>query len=99
MEEQKFGIEEFSLGVVIGLAVGFGAGLLLAPEAGVTTREKIAGRSAEFKEIASELAERTKEALDVVMAKIEENLGWEEKGARKQLKEIKGQVEKYISEA
>ncbi len=96
MEEKEFGTEEFSLGILIGLAIGFGVGLLLAPEAGIDTREKIAKRTAEFKEVAGELTEKAKDVLDVVTAKVEEGLGWEEKGTRKQLKEIKSDVEKYI---
>lgn len=56
--EEDAGIERFVTGLLIGVAVGFGLALLLAPKTGEEMREDLMQRGIELRDRASGLAAR-----------------------------------------
>ena len=52
------GVERFVTGLLIGVAVGFGLALLLAPKSGEEMRDDLMQRGIELRDRASELASR-----------------------------------------
>jgi len=94
-EERQFGYGEFSLGTLVGLALGFGLGLLLAPQAGAVTREQITSRAADLRDSTVDLLDRAKGNLELAAVKMERTLGMEEKGMRRKLEEIRAELEEY----
>lgn len=95
MKEKRFGYEEFGLGILVGLAVGAALGVLLAPEAGVVTRSKIASRAAQAKESAQDLLDQAKISIEAAATKVEGVLGLQDKRIRRKLDELRFELEKY----
>lgn len=99
MEERQFGYGEFSLGALLGIAIGVGLGLLLAPRSGAVTREQITTRAADWRDSTGDLLVRARRSLELAAVKMERTLGMEERGMRKKLEEIRTELEEYIKEA
>jgi hypothetical protein len=57
-QEDDAGVERFMTGLLIGVAVGFGLALLLAPKTGEEMRDDIMQRGIELRDRAGELASR-----------------------------------------
>jgi hypothetical protein len=57
-QEEDSGIERFMTGMLIGVAVGFGLALLLAPKTGEEMRDDLMQRGIELRDRAGELASR-----------------------------------------
>lgn len=57
-QDEDSGIERFMTGLLIGVAVGFGLALLLAPKSGEEMREDLMQRGIELRDRAGELASR-----------------------------------------
>ncbi len=94
-DERGFGFEEFSIGLFVGAAVGLVAGLLVAPQTGVTTRRRITERAEEIKDLAEGLVQRTKNSIDILAERAEVLLGLQEKIAWKKIEAIKTDLKRY----
>src|SRR5947199_180159 len=57
-QDEDAGIERFVTGLLIGVAVGFGLALLLAPKSGEEMRDDLMQRGIELRDRAGELAQR-----------------------------------------
>jgi hypothetical protein len=57
-QEDDAGVERFVTGLLIGVAVGFGLALLLAPKSGEELRDDLMQRGIELRDRAGELASR-----------------------------------------
>jgi hypothetical protein len=57
-QEEESGVERFVTGLLIGVAVGFGLALLLAPKTGEEMRDDLMQRGIELRDRAGELASR-----------------------------------------
>jgi hypothetical protein len=57
-QEEDSGVERFVTGLLIGVAVGFGLALLLAPKSGEEMRDDLMQRGIELRDRAGELASR-----------------------------------------
>jgi predicted cobalt transporter CbtA len=57
-QEPESGIERFVTGLLVGVAVGFGLALLLAPKSGEEMRDDLMQRGIELRDRAGELASR-----------------------------------------
>lgn len=57
-QEEESGIERFVTGLLVGVAVGFGLALLLAPKSGEEMRDDLMQRGIELRDRAGELASR-----------------------------------------
>ncbi len=57
-QEEDWGVERFMTGLLIGVAVGFGLALLLAPKTGEEMREDLMHKGIELRDRAGELASR-----------------------------------------
>ncbi|TMD40810.1 MAG: YtxH domain-containing protein [Chloroflexi bacterium] len=57
-QEEDAGIERFVTGLLVGVAVGFGLALLLAPKSGEELRDDLMQRGIELRDRAGELASR-----------------------------------------
>jgi len=58
MAKDRFGYEEFGVGMLIGLVFGAGLGLLLAPQSGAATRKQISDTAVNLKDSAVDLVEK-----------------------------------------
>jgi hypothetical protein len=58
-QEEDSGIERFMTGLLVGVAVGFGLALLLAPKSGEEMREDLMQKGIELRDRASQLANRS----------------------------------------
>ena len=57
-QEEETGVERFVTGLLIGVAVGFGLALLLAPKTGEEMRDDLMQRGIELRDRAGDLASR-----------------------------------------
>ena len=57
-QDDDAGVERFVTGLLIGVAVGFGLALLLAPKSGEQMRDDLMQRGIELRDRAGELASR-----------------------------------------
>jgi hypothetical protein len=57
-QDEDAGIERFVTGLLVGVAVGFGLALLLAPKSGEELRDDLMQRGIELRDRAGELASR-----------------------------------------
>ena len=69
--ENKDSGNSFTLGLLIGAAVGVALGFLYAPKPGTETREMLKQRAEDAKKRAEELAEKTREAAADAKKKVE----------------------------
>lgn len=95
MADNDFNLDDFSIGLLSGLALGVLAGILLAPAPGKDTRKAISGWAVDTKSSASDLIEQAKTAIEAASSKAEQYLGLQEKGIKKKLEEIRAELERY----
>ncbi|MDP3013420.1 MAG: YtxH domain-containing protein [Candidatus Subteraquimicrobiales bacterium] len=93
--DERFGYEEFGLGLLVGLAVGGFLGLLFAPQTGVETRKQIAGCAANLKVSTEDLLEEARKNVEAAAVKAEELLGTQKKSVAKKIEELKAELERY----
>jgi len=79
----------FIVGAAVGLAVGFVAGLLLAPVSGSIARKRIADEAACAIETARTLAARAENIVEVAGRRMEHFLGKEEEVAWEKIRELR----------
>ena len=65
----------FTIGLLLGAAVGVAIGFLYAPKPGWETRQMLKEKAEEAKEKAHEVTEKAKEAAAEAKKKVEEKLG------------------------
>lgn len=80
MSEKDSGAS-FTIGLLIGAAVGVAIGFLYAPKPGSETREMLKHKAEEAREKAGEVAEKTKETAAGARKRVEERLKHEEAGS------------------
>lgn len=94
-EEKSFSVEDFAIGLVSGVLAGAAIAVLFAPSSGSRTRQRIQKWATDTKLSTTEVFEKARHALDKVLQKAEGVLGWQEKGLRKKLQQIKSELESF----
>lgn len=84
-----------AIGVILGGAVGFLAGLLLAPSSGQKTRERLANEALRAADMARTLAEQAEGAAEMLGGRVEHYLGRDEESAWRKVREIREGVQRY----
>lgn len=95
MEGKRFGVVEFCIGLLMGLATGAALGLLLAPRSGTEMRGQIVGRASDIKSTASELVGQARHSIELAASQVERVVGLQERNLRKKLDEIKSQLDEF----
>ena len=95
MKEKRFGVAEFSLGLLLGMIVGASVGLLMAPRSGVEIRGNIANRATDFRSVAASLIDQAKNGFGAAASQIERAVGLQERNLRRKLDDIKAQLDEY----
>lgn len=85
----------FTMGLIAGALGGVLAGLLLAPNSGQKTRERLANEALRAAELARNLAEKAEDAAEVLGGRVEHYLGRDEEIAWRKVREIREGVQKY----
>jgi len=93
--DRKFSFQDFGIGVLTGLAAGAIAGILLAPESGDLTRERLAMKAGSIRLSAQDLIDNAKDNLDLAVNKLDGVFGAQERSLRKRLGELKEELDKY----
>lgn len=93
--ERRFGLAEFSLGLLIGLALGAVGGIILAPQSGEETREQLADRASDIRLSSQELIDSARVNLEQAASRLEGVFGLQEKHLRRKLEAIRSELEKY----
>lgn len=93
--DRKFSLQDFGIGIIAGIAIGAIAGILLAPESGTSTRERLVSGAGGVRETAQDLIDNAKDSLDLAVNKLDGVFGSREKHLRKRLGALKEELEKY----
>ena len=93
--EKKFNSVDFSIGLLIGLAMGAIGGIVLAPQSGEKTREGLVMKAADIKDSSQELIEHARNNIEQASTKVEGVLGLQDKHIRKKLDAIKNELDKF----
>jgi len=88
-------LEYLAIGVIVGAAAGFLAGLLFAPASGAKTRQRLANEALRAADVAREVAERAEKAAEVIGGRVEHYLGRDEDVAWRKVKEIREGLDGY----
>ena len=88
-------LEYFLIGLFVGGALGVIAGLLLAPDAGSRTRQKLAGEAGRVADAARVLAERAESAVETMGSRMDHYLGKDEEVAWRKVQEVREGVQRY----
>lgn len=91
----KRNMEYLAIGLVAGAALGFVAGILVAPSSGVRTRQRLAEEALRAAEVARGIAERAEHAAEVIGGRVDHYLGREEEVAWRKVKEIREGLQGY----
>lgn len=91
----KRNAEYLLIGIVVGAAFGFIAGLLLAPSSGAATRRRLADEAYRAAEAARGVAERAEQAAEVIGGKVGHYLGKDEETAWRKVNEIREGIRGY----
>ena len=91
----KRNMEYLAIGVIVGLALGFLGGLLLAPNSGAKTRQRLANEAMRAAEVAREIAERAEKAAESLGGRVEHYLGRDEEVAWRKVREIREGLQGY----
>ncbi len=98
MAERGFGYEEFGLGVLLGFLLGGGVGLLMAPQSGADTRDRIAHKAGDIRDSAADLVDQAKHSIEQAADKVEGLFGAKDKNIKQKLEELRADLEKYSLE-
>ncbi len=90
-------LEFLAIGLIAGAAVGFVAGLLVAPSSGAATRRRLASEAYRAAEIARSVAERAEHAAEVLSGRVDHYLGRDEEVAWRKVQEIREGLKGYTS--
>lgn len=88
-------LEYFVMGLIVGGALGVIGGLLLAPDSGARTRQRLAGEATRVADAARQVAEKAEIAAEALGAQMDHYLGREEEVAWKKVQEIREGVQRY----
>jgi gas vesicle protein len=88
-------MEYFVIGALLGAAVGVLCGLLMAPNSGYKTRQRLAGEARRAAEVARALAERAEDAAELLGGRVDHYLGRDEEVAWRKVREIREGVQRY----
>lgn len=88
-------IEYLAIGVIVGAALGYVAGLLLAPSSGARTRRRLADEALRAAEAARTIAERAEQAAEVIGGRVGHYLGRDEETAWRKVNEIREGIKGY----
>ncbi len=88
-------MEYLAIGVIVGAAAGFVAGLLFAPTSGARTRKRLALEAQRAADVARDIAERAEQAAEVLGGRVEHYLGRDEEVAWRRVKEIREGIKGY----
>lgn len=91
----KKNMEYLAIGLVAGAALGFIAGILVAPSSGARTRQRLAEEALRAAEVARGIAERAEHAAEVIGGRVDHYLGREEEVAWRKVKEIREGLQGY----
>lgn len=89
------GFEYFLIGAITGAAVGFVAGLLVAPTSGMKTRQRLANEALRAAEAARAVAEKAEHAAEVLGGRVGHYLGRDEETAWRKVNEIREGIRGY----
>ena len=85
----------FVIGLLVGLAAGSLAALLVSPATGAETRKAIRLQLLALADIAKNIADRAEDAADYLGDQVGRALGGEEEVAWRKVREIREGVQKY----
>jgi gas vesicle protein len=88
-------MEYFAMGVIFGGIAGFLVGLLIAPNSGHKTRQRLAVEAQRAAEIARGIAVRAEEAAEMLGGRVDHYLGRDEEVAWRRVKEIREGIDGY----
>lgn len=88
-------LEYFLIGLFVGGTMGVIGGLLLAPEAGRQTRQRLLGEATRVADAARVLAERAEAAVEDVGSMVNHYLGRDEEVAWRKVQEVRNGVQGY----
>lgn len=88
-------LEFLAIGLVAGAAMGYVAGVLLAPRSGAATRRRLAMEARRASQVARDLADRAERAAEVLSGQVDRYLGREEEVAWRRVREIREGLEGY----
>ena len=91
----KRNLEYLAIGIVAGAVLGFLAGLLLAPNSGYKTRQRLANEALRAADVARAIAERAEFAAETLGGRVEHYLGRDEEVAWRKVREIREGVDRY----
>ncbi len=83
------------IGLFVGAAIGFTAGVLWAPRSGSQTRRRLAGEARRVAEAARFVAERAEQAAEVLGERVDHYLGRDEEVAWRRVRQIREGVQRY----
>lgn len=85
----KRSMEYLAIGMIVGGALGFVAGLLLAPASGSATRRRLAREARRAADVAKDIAERAEHAAESLGGRVEHYLGRDEEIAWRRVRELR----------
>jgi len=88
-------LEYFIIGAFVGGALGVVAGILLAPDSGFRTRQRLASEATRVADAARGVAERAESAAEALGVRMDHYLGRDEEVAWKKVQEIREGVQRY----
>jgi len=88
-------LEYFLIGLFVGGVLGVIGGLLLAPDAGSRTRQKLMGEANRVADAARGIAERAETAVETMGNRMDHYLGKEEEVAWRKVQEVREGVQRY----
>lgn len=88
-------LEYFLIGLFVGGALGVIGGLLLAPDAGRQTRQRLLGEATRVADAARVIAERAEAAVEDMGTRMDHYLGRDEEVAWRKVQEVREGVQRY----
>jgi gas vesicle protein len=88
-------MEYLIIGVIVGAALGFVAGLLFAPASGAKTRKRLADEALRAADAARNIAERAEHAAEALGDRVGHYLGKDEEIAWRRVNEIREGIQGY----
>jgi gas vesicle protein len=85
----------FGIGCITGAALGFVAGLLVAPRSGSETRHRLAARALKAAEMARTVADRAETTAEALTERFDHYMGRDEQVAWRKVREIREGVDRY----